>query len=316
MNVRLTQIDGSMPNLALMRLAHHHRSRGDAVYYTRKVERDLFEKRYDIVYGSAIFNFSAQRLALFRRWFPDAIIGGTGSGNWDTLEGVVGELPDAVDYGDYPDVDYSLGFLQRGCRLSCGFCVVPRKEGKPRAVKDVQDLWRGAPFPKKLHLLDNDFFGVPEWRRHIRDIRTGGFRVCLSQGINVRLIDEEAAAALASVEYRDAKFQERRIYTAWDNLGHERVFFRGLDTLNAAGIPSKHVMAYMLVGYAPGETWSDIHYRFNRMVERGVMPYPMVYDRTRKDLLHFQRWAVTGLYRAVPFAEYEPFIKYEERTRE
>lgn len=41
-NVRLTQIDGALPNLALMKLAHWHRARGDTVTLTRDIERDLF----------------------------------------------------------------------------------------------------------------------------------------------------------------------------------------------------------------------------------------------------------------------------------
>lgn len=309
MNVRLTQIDGALPNLALMRLAYHYRTLGAQVHLTRDVERGLFEPRYDHVYGSTIFKFSAERVAAFRRFFPEAVVGGTGSGSWVRLEDVVGGISDRVDYSDYPRVDYSIGFLQRGCRLNCGFCVVPKKEGSPFYVKGVDELWRGEPWPKKLHILDNDFFGVPQWREQIEHIKVGGFRVCLSQGINVRLINEDAATALASIQYRDSKFRVRRLYTAWDNLGNEKVFFRGIDMLNAAGIPSKHLLVYMLVGYAKGETWDDIHYRFNRMVERGLLPYPMVYDMGRRDLRHFQRWAVRGLYRAVPFSEYEPYRK-------
>jgi hypothetical protein len=75
------------------------------------------------------------------------------------------------------------------------------------------------------------------------------FRVCLNQGINVRLIDDEAAEALSSIEYRDDQFRKRTLYTAWDNLRDERIFFEGVDRLNRAGIPSRHVMAYMLVGF-------------------------------------------------------------------
>lgn len=35
----------------------------------------------------------------------------------------------------------------------------------------------------------------------------------------------------------------------------------------------------------------------------------MPYDQTRRDLKAFQRWAVTGLYKAVPFENYDPHIK-------
>ena len=107
----------------------------------------------------------------------------------------------------------SLGFTQRGCRLKCKFCVVPTKEGKPRSINTIWDIWRGDPHPRKLHLLDNDFFGQDEdqWRARIAEIQDGGFKICLNQGINVRLISEEGAKALASVEYRDDQFQQRRI---------------------------------------------------------------------------------------------------------
>jgi hypothetical protein len=188
---------------------------------------------------------------------------------------------------------------------------VPAKEGKNRSVATIADIWRGESWPKHLHLLDNDFFGQPaeQWRARIAEIRDGGFKVCLSQGINVRLIDDEAAAALATIEYRNTKFNERKLYTAWDNIGDERIFFRGVDTLGRAGIPAKHLMAYMLVGFDPLETWPRIWHRFNRMIEIGIEPYPMVYNRSRKDLTKFARWVATGLYRAVPFEEYDASMK-------
>lgn len=303
MNVRLTQIDGALPNIALMRLASYYRSRGDYVELTYRIDPDLFEPEWDLVYASCIFSFSRERLEHFKKQFPNAIIGGTGSGSLETIESVVGDYA-KYDYSDYPDIDYSIGFLQRGCRLKCKFCVVPGKEGKPKSVNTVYDLWRGDPHPKKLHILDNDFFGNPEWRDRINEIRDGKFKVCLSQGINVRLINDESASALASIEYRDTKFQRRRLYTAWDNLGDEQIFFRGVDMLERAGIPASNLMTYMLVGYDPQETWDKIFHRFDRMVERGILPYPMVFNNARKDLKAFQRWVVTGLYRAVPWQDY------------
>lgn len=308
MNVRLTQIDGALPNLALMRLASWHRAQGDDVTVTRAIERDLFEPDYGRVYGSVIFAFSEHRVERFVKAWPGAIVGGTGTISNATVDDIVGDHR-GVDYSGYPDFTESIGFTQRGCRLKCKFCVVPKKEGKNRSTNTIADIWRGNPHPKKLHLLDNDFFGQQEWRERIAEIRDGGFRFCLSQGINVRLIDDEAAAALASIEYRDTKFSRRTLYTAWDNLGDERVFFRGVDTLERAGVPPTNLMAYMLIGFDPLETWPRIWHRFNRMVERGIKPYPMVYNRRRADLLCFQRWVVTGLYRIVPWGDYERSTK-------
>lgn len=312
MIVRLTQIDGALPNLALMKLAHWHKSNGDMVITTKSIDAASGEPKYDVVYGSAIFKFSSERIARFRQSWPEAVVGGTGTLSLNTVEQIVGADYEQYDYSGHPDFDASIGFTQRGCRLSCKFCVVPQKEGKPRSVNTIHDIWRGDPWPRKLHLLDNDFFGQSEWRDRIREIREGKFRICLSQGINVRMITEESAAALASIQYRNTKFNERRLYTAWDNLRDEQVFFLGVDKLQAAGIPPKHLMAYMLVGFDIEETWDRIWHRFNCMVARGIEPYPMVYDRSRKDLLCFQRWAVRGLYRIIPWDKYERGTKSVE----
>lgn len=293
-----------------MKLAHWHKAQGDDVFVTRSIDPDITEGRYDIVYGSAIFKFSQDRLMRFQRQWPGAIVGGTGTPFVHTVEETLGvEEHEFYDYSGYPDFKDSIGFTQRGCRLKCKFCVVPTKEGKNRSLNAIEAIWRGDPHPKNLNILDNDFFGQPEWRERAAEIRDGGFRICLQQGINVRLIDEESAATLATLQYRDTKFKERRLYTAWDNLKDEGVFFKGVDTLERAGIPPKHLRAYMLIGFDKNETWERLWHRFNKMVARGIEPYPMVFDRSRKDLTRFQRWVITGLYRAVKFEDYDASMK-------
>lgn len=321
--VRLTQIDGKLPNLALMKLARHHRDAGDEIVFTKAVERRLWEGSYRTVYGSAIFSFSADRVARFRAEFPQAILGGT----WDTsdsttVESLLGiaETED-YDYSIYPAFDGSIGFTARGCRLKCGFCVVPKKEGKPRSVRTIPQIWRGAPYPRHIHLLDNDFFGQPrdQWEARLDEIRAGGFKVCLNQGINIRMIDDDSARGLASVPYYDDSFKARRLYTAWDNVGDEARFIKGVDTLERHGIPPTHLLVYMLVGYDKRETWERVFYRFNRMVARGIRPYPMIYgDKQRglplggyngrierRTLGEFQRWVIRKAYTFIPFEAYD-----------
>jgi hypothetical protein len=311
-NVRLVQLDGHLPNLALMALASWHRWNGDYVYRSTSVAPQPNEPKWDRVYGSSIFKKSLPAITQFSNYWPDGILGGTGTPSTTTVEQIIGKPWGLIDYTDYPDFKESIGFTQRGCRLACKFCVVPLKEGKPKSVNSIWEIWRGDPYPKKLHLLDNDFFGQPEWRERIAEIIEGGFRICLSQGINVRMITEESAAALASIQYRNTRFNERKLYTAWDNLRDEEVFFKGVDLLEAAGIPSKHLMAYMLIGFDKTETWERIWHRFNRMVERGIEPFPMVFDKSRTDLVCFQRWACRGLYRIVKWPDYKRQTKSQE----
>jgi hypothetical protein len=327
MRVRLTQIDGKLPNLALMKLAHWHRAHGDEVHFTKDIERSMLEPEYDRVYGSAIFAFSADRVRQFRTEFPGAIVGGThNTTDNTTVEQLLDvEEYEQYDYSIYPRFDASIGFTQRGCRLKCGFCVVPKKEGKPRSINTIASIWRGAPYPKHLHLLDNDFFGQPreQWEARIGEMIDGGFKVCLNQGINIRMIDDDSAKALASILHSNDTFNERIIYTAWDNLGDEERFFRGVDTLERHGVPSFRLRVYMLVGYDKRETWERVMYRFNKMVERLIRPYPMIYgDRNRtlplggynqrierRTLAEFQRWVIRRAYALVPFEDYDVSAK-------
>jgi hypothetical protein len=73
----------------------------------------------------------------------------------------------------------------------------------------------------------------------------------------------------------------------------------------------------MLVGYDKRETWERVLYRFSRMVERGIRPFPMPYGNregtlptsnnrlAHRSLAEFQRWAVRRLYTVVPFESYD-----------
>ena len=147
MRIRLTQIDGKLPNLALMKLAHYHRERGDVPYLTRRLDCELLEDwpHPHHVYGSAIFSFSTNRVAEFRRQWPEAIAGGTYNLlDNSTVEQIIGaDQYEHYDYSIYPKFKGSIGFTQRGCRLKCGFCVVPRKELPARQI----GLWHTVLLP-------------------------------------------------------------------------------------------------------------------------------------------------------------------------
>lgn len=308
-NIRLTQIDGKLPNLALMRLSAWLKRSGHFVHFSRSVSNSMFEPIYQKVYGFSIFSFSQKKQAALKRNYPLAMVGGTGTHSKLTLDdmGVPADFQE-LDYSHYPEFNASIGFTQRGCRLKCKFCVVPEKEGKQTEAQTIGQLWRGGSYPKHLHLLDNDFFGSPNWQKKCDEMRNGGFRVCFSQGINVRLINKDGAQELARLDYRDNQFKSRRIYTAWDNLGDEKIFTKGINMLFDAGIKPSHIMAYMLIGFKKNETLNDRIYRVERMQQMGVLPYPMAYanfgDIPSKELRKFQRWVVRRYYQFMPYSDY------------
>lgn len=308
--VRLTQLDGRLPNVALMKLAHLHESLGDEIYFKRTPIRDFFEPQYDLVYGSSIFSWSTWARERLAREFPGAIIGGWGTHGMDskhfTVETYLGvpQYPSVSYAAAPPNFTASIGLTQRGCRFRCKWCPVWQIDGSNHNVSDVGGVYRGAPWPRHLHLLDPDFFGQPGWESLVDEIVDGNFKVCWNQGLNIRQVRADTAEAIASVQYYDDQFRARRLYTAWDSLGDQQRFFAGLQLLYEAGVPRDAVLAYMLCGYAKHETWEDIFHRFFAMVDAGVRPYPMVYDNENKALKKFQRWAIRRFYHKIHFADY------------
>lgn len=305
MNILLCQLDGSIPNLALMRIAAHHRAQGDGVELRHGAAfyRGLFDSCPHRVYASAIFLKSRPLIERLRIEYPEAIIGGTGWNMERTVESV-GISTTALDYSIYPRFRQSIGFTQRGCRLRCSFCVVPKKEGAMREEATIADIWRGDPWPRELLLLDNDFFGQPRWRERISEIREGGFKVSFNQGINARFLTDEAAEAIASVDYRADDMKVKRIYTAWDNRKDEDRLFEGLGRLVKYGVKPDHIMVYMLCGYWPDETHADRDHRRQKLRDFGARPYPMPYVRTR-ELVGFQRWVIGAYDKRFTWAQWE-----------
>lgn len=309
--ILLLQLDGKIPNLALMRIAAHHRTRGDALELRigPSVERQIWDD-HDRVYASLVFGRTRPVAERLLEVHPSAVIGGSG---WDldvTLEGV-GITTLEQDYGIYPGFAPSIGFTQRGCRFRCPFCIVPRAEGANRTEQSIADLWRGEPHPRKLVLLDNDFFGQPQWRERIAEIRDGGFSVSFNQGINACTLDAETAAAIASVDYRDDQMRRPRLYTSWDSRKDERRLLRGLEQLVDAGVAPGRIMVYMLIGYWPNESHEDRDYRRHRLREFGAIPYPMPYVRT-PELLGFQRWVIGAYDKSIPWDEWRA-ARYQPR---
>lgn len=111
MKVRLTQLDGKLPNLALMKLSYWHKSKGDEVYFKQSVIKDMYEPDYDIVYGSTIFTSSIKKVGIFQKQFPNAIIGGTGYDMTIKVETLIGcgdYEYENYDYSIYPDFKHSI----------------------------------------------------------------------------------------------------------------------------------------------------------------------------------------------------------------
>lgn len=355
MRIKIVHIDATkrekaIPNLALMRISAYFKSKGAEIDFTFDTGRGLWD--YDFVFGSNLFTDTFSRAVELKRNYPNAVIGGyawdkeNGNPTPTTLLGFHHDLQHfpGLDYDLY-GIDYSIGYLQRGCRMSqvdkngvakpmaeqhCKGCPVPFLEGKPHDFKHITDVWRGDGYPKKIFSLDNDFFSNPFWEENLRFVRDNGFEISVTQAFNARLLSDAQAKLFSEVKFMATGFNERRIYLAWDITGDEKTFFRGVDRLLKYGVKPRQICVYFLIGKA-GETWErDVWYRFQKIVNygrtapkwNGLVPYPMVLDNQDQiyqaengreySLKQFQRWVLRKIYQSkngADFDDYNPNFK-------
>jgi hypothetical protein len=288
--IGLYDVDSKIPNLSLMRISGYYRQQGIPTELYMPIRRHL----YDRIYASKIFNFSSAEMIT-----PDMIVGGTGI---DLKIELPAEMQEAdPDYGLY-NFPHSIGFAMRGCRFKCSFCVVPEKEGRARANHSIAKIWtnRGSDF---LWLLDNDFFGNPQWRERIEEIRELNLRVCFLQGLNIRIITEEQAHALASVRFRSKSGKASVCSFAWDRIRDEKWIRRGIDRLQSAGIKTWQMQFFVLIGYDTTEE-EDLH-RVRMLKSLGCDPYAMPYDKTDPYQKKFCRWVNhRAIFQSVEWEDY------------
>ena len=279
MKIGLYDVDSyentGFPNLALMKISQWHKTQGHQVEHYMP----LFHQSYDQVYASKVFQYSSGAMIT-----DDMITGGTGL----SMEG---KLPDYIDQldPDYSLYDYphNLGFLMRGCRFKCDFCVVPKKEGKARSDATIDDIWtqRSSNF---IVLLDNDFFGNPHWKERIEEINAYKLRVNFSQGLNIRIISERQAAALASTDFRNRTGEYKAIHFAWDNINDERTIRRGIKRVVDAGIKARYMTFYVLIGF--NSTHEEDMHRIQTIDGLGADPFVMPYNKKDPRQRKLARW--------------------------
>lgn len=280
MNVGFIQIDGKMPNLALMKLVAFHKKRGDKVTVL-----DISNLSFDRIYGSKIF------------------MGGSGVD-------LKSELPEEIEL-QTPDyeafkTDYSIGFTSRGCIRDCGFCIVKEKEGD---IREVPFDWISH---HKVVLLDNNFLASHLWKEKLEYFIRQKLKVSFNQGLDIRLINEDNARLLSQVKYYDLNFRKRRLYFAFDDPKLESTIKENVKILNDAGIPNEHLLFYVLVGF--NTTFEEDYRRFKVLDELGCLPFIMLYNnRTCKKLRDFARWVNRRYYKVVSWNNYKPNVEVSEK---
>lgn len=296
MKIALYDVDSKIPNLALLKLSAYHKERGDEV----EPYSPLFRESYDKVYASTIFDFSDKSLL-------DPAQMEIGGSAWDLHKNLPQEVEDSrPDYSFY-DYPHSIGFTMRGCRFRCKFCVVPEKEGRPKANNTIQEIWtnRDSNF---IVLLDNDFFGNPEWRERIDEIKRLDLRVNFNQGLNIRIITDEQAKALASVRFSNYHQTSKQVHFAWDRFNDEKLIDAGIERVNAAGIRPAQMMFYVLIGF--DTTPEQDLYRVMKLRGLGCDPFVMPFKRNDPYQKRFARWVNhKAIFKTVAWEDYQSGVR-------
>jgi hypothetical protein len=239
----LVDVDSTLPNVALMKLSRHFKAQGRSVVLARGVQS---LPRADTVFASCVFNnpASARRVEALRQRYDDTVVlGGSGVNLRLRLEPEIEALP--ADYSLYPELgDRAIGFLTRGCPQHCAFCIVPKKEGAPRRVSDLDSLLQGR---RKLILLDDNLLAHADSLPLLEEMARRRLQVNFNQTLDLRRLTPGAAALLRQIACCNVAFT-RRVYhfSLNDARGLERLR-RGYSLLRTT--PSDNVEFVCMYGF-------------------------------------------------------------------
>jgi hypothetical protein len=167
----------------------------------------------------------------------------------------------------------SIMFSHRGCIRKCDFCAVPKLEGKPFQVRPNSRIAHLVhPSHKRVILWDNNVLGESHWRELFAELRELKAEVDFNQGLDARLVTEEVAAELTSLNMPTIRF-------AYDFPGMQKGMQRAVTNLRAAGLSNhrfNHICCYVLYNYR--DTPEDLFERVRDLLAWGIAAYPMRYQ--------------------------------------
>ena len=199
MKILLVDVDSKIPNLALMKLSNHYKTKGDTVnltkvglgYYPSKSKKEIIVDAtgYDKVLVSIIFHTNKKMVKIIN--CTDIEFGGVGYSLQKNLDPAIESLE--PDYTIYPDNDTSYGFITRGCIRNCPFCVVPKKEGMIKLNDTISNIVKH----KKVKFLDNNILAYKDHIKVFKELKEKKIKFQFNQGLDIRLLTDEISKLLS-----------------------------------------------------------------------------------------------------------------------
>lgn len=274
------------PNLVCMKISSYYKSLGNEVELVTNYNH---LGKYDKVFISMVFTDTPLPAVILDLFWVD--FGGTGF-YFDKAKNLPEEIehskPDYHLYDHYINslieagakrsefkeyLDYSIGFLTRGCFRKCGFCVNRKYD---RAFTHSQLMEFYDPDQKKICLLDDNFLSCSGWRESLEELIATGKPFKFKQGIDERLLTDEKCELLFSAKY-DGHFT-----FAFDNIKDYELIESKLKMIRRH-TDKTNIMFYVLCGYE-STGLQDIINTFKRielLMKYKCLPYIMRYKGER-----------------------------------
>lgn len=174
-------------------------------------------------------------------------------------------------------LDYSIGFITRGCFRQCSFCVNQnyKKVETHSPLNEFLD-----PNRKKICLLDDNFFGCPSWKKLLLELQNTGKPFQFKQGLDERLLTDDKCELLFKSKY-DGDY-----IFAFDNIEDYELIKSKLLLLRQ--YTDKYPKFYVFCGFDRNNKWDssfwkqdifDMMKRIELLMEYHCLPYIMRFNR-------------------------------------
>jgi hypothetical protein len=270
----------NFPNLALMKLSAAYKSRGAST--------ELYKNgvSYDKVVSSKVFSFTPENAP------EGSIRGGWGRKIGSTLpEWVEHICPDYDLYG----LDYSLGFLTRGCIRRCEHCFVPAKEGPIEPHAEYTEFTRHG----KVIFMDNNVLACEHGVRQIELLGSTQIKIDFNQGLDARLIDPATAKLLSKCKWAEP------VRLACDSCSMIPAVEKAIQILRMYNVTPRTYSCYVLARDLES-TLEVLRFLKGMNVDPFVQPYiDEIGTVPPRELRRLARWAnLKKLYKSVLWDDY------------
>lgn len=167
--------------------------------------------------------------------------------------------------------------MTRGCFRQCPFCVNKnyKKVEQHSPLSEFVDNNR-----KKICLLDDNFFGCPNWKQMLSDLQGTGKPFRFHQGMDERILNDEKCEMLFKSKY------DGEVTFAFDNVDDYELIERKLKLIRKH--TEKVVRFYVLIGFDRNERYDldfwkqdiwDMFIRIELLMKYQAIPYIMRFNK-------------------------------------